>query len=207
MRLRLRLTGEALAPYRLAVPPAAARPIAAAIPGDGERRPARDRAGRATPGGTIPMTNKQIHELPRGQPAGARRPGARLATPEQPHAARQPRRPAVPAATARAVPAPSPASSGDVVSVKDFGAVGDGSANDRAAFQAALDQHAAIHVPAGTYRLDGEVQVKPRRRLFGAGRDVTVIDARGPRAFTLPPQCGRLPGRRRRAAQTGAAGR
>ena len=53
------------------------------------------------------------------------------------------------------------------------------------AFQAALDQHGAVYVPAGTYRLDGEIQVKPRRRLYGAGRDVTVIDARGPRAFTF----------------------
>ena len=43
----------------------------------------------------------------------------------------------------------------------------------------------AVHVPAGTYRLDSEVQVKPRRRLHGAGRDVTIIDARGPRAFTF----------------------
>lgn len=74
---------------------------------------------------------------------------------------------------------------GEQVSVKDFGAVGDGQADDSAAFQAALDQHTAVHVPAGTYRLDGEVLVKPRRRLHGAGRDVTVIDARGVRAFTF----------------------
>jgi len=74
---------------------------------------------------------------------------------------------------------------GELVSVKDFGAIGDGQTDDRAAFQAALDQHTAVHVPAGTYRLAGEVQVKPRRRLHGAGRDVTVIDARGPRAFTF----------------------
>jgi hypothetical protein len=74
---------------------------------------------------------------------------------------------------------------GEVVSVKDFGAVGDGSADDSAAFQAALDQHSAIFVPPGTYRLDAEIQVKPRRRLFGAGRDATVIDARAPRAFTF----------------------
>ena len=85
-----------------------------------------------------------------------------------------------------------------MVSVKDFGAVGDGSADDSAAFQAALDQHAAIHVPAGTYRLDGEIQVKPRRRLFGAGRDATVIDARGLRARSPSTATPAPTGRRRR---------
>ncbi|MEK0083437.1 glycosyl hydrolase family 28-related protein [Benzoatithermus flavus] len=74
---------------------------------------------------------------------------------------------------------------GELVSVKDFGAKGDGSADDSAAFQAALDQHQAVFVPPGTYRLDSEVQAKPRRTLLGAGRDATIIDARGPRAFTF----------------------
>ena len=94
---------------------------------------------------------------------------------------------------------------GETVSVKDFGAVGDGVADDSAAFQAALDQHGAIHVPAGTYRLDSEIQVKPRRRLFGAGRDATVIDARGCPRLHLQPQRRRLPGRRRRPPATGTA--
>ena len=76
--------------------------------------------------------------------------------------------------------------------------MGDGVADDSAAFQAALDQHTAVHVPAGSYRLDSEVQVKPRRRLHGAGRDVTVIDARGRPRLHLPAQRGRLPDRRRR---------
>ncbi len=78
----------------------------------------------------------------------------------------------------------------ETVSVKDFGAAGDGVADDSSAFQAALDQHTAIHVPAGTYRLDSEIQVRPRRRLFGAGRDATVIDARGARAFTFNRNAG-----------------
>lgn len=73
----------------------------------------------------------------------------------------------------------------ETISVRDFGAVGDGVVDDSAAFQAALDRHTAVHVPPGTYRLDSEIQIKPRRRLFGAGRDATIIDARGDRAFTF----------------------
>lgn len=74
---------------------------------------------------------------------------------------------------------------GESVSVKDFGAIGDGIVDDSAAFQAALDRHHAIHVPPGTYRLDMEIQIRPRRRLVGAGRDATIIDARAARAFTF----------------------
>ena len=71
------------------------------------------------------------------------------------------------------------------VSVRDFGAVGDGVADDAPAFQAALDAALHILVPPGRYRFESVVQVKPRRRIEGAGRDVTVIDARGERAFVF----------------------
>ena len=132
------------------------------------------------------MTNKQIHELPAAEPAGARRTSSSSRRPAATLTRRAslgnlPFQPALPGTSRRTIAGKL----GEMVSVKDFGAVGDGSVDDSAAFQAALDQHTAIHVPAGTYRLDGEIQVKPRRRLFGAGRDVTVIDARGPRAFTF----------------------
>ena len=130
------------------------------------------------------MANKQLHELP---PASALAPEDQLLVS---HAGSNLTRRASlgnlpfrlqPSGSARTIAGKL----GEVVSVKDFGAVGDGVADDSAAFQAALDQHTAVHVPAGSYRLDTEVQVKPRRRLHGAGRDVTVIDARGPRAFTF----------------------
>lgn len=42
---------------------------------------------------------------------------------------------------------------GDVVSVKDFGAVGDGVADDTAAIQAAINAHGMVYVPSGSYKL------------------------------------------------------
>lgn len=71
------------------------------------------------------------------------------------------------------------------VSVRDFGAVGDGVADDSAAFQSALDAALEVHVPAGRYRLASTVQVPPRRRIVGAGRDITVVHALAERAFVF----------------------
>jgi hypothetical protein len=71
------------------------------------------------------------------------------------------------------------------VSVRDFGAVGDGTADDAPAFQAALDAALEVLVPAGRYRLGSVIQVKPRRRLVGAGRDIAVIEALAERAFVF----------------------
>ncbi|MFO1038789.1 MAG: glycosyl hydrolase family 28-related protein [Geminicoccaceae bacterium] len=74
---------------------------------------------------------------------------------------------------------------GEQISVRDYGAVGDGTTDDVAAFEAALADHRRVHVPPGTYRLSREVQVKPRRALIGAGRDNAIILAEGDRAFTF----------------------
>jgi hypothetical protein len=43
----------------------------------------------------------------------------------------------------------------DFVSVKDFGAVGDGTTDDTAAIQAALTAHLRVYVPSGTYLVTG----------------------------------------------------
>lgn len=136
------------------------------------------------------MTNKQIHELPA---ASLLAPDDQLLVSQAgSNATRRaslgglPFQPALPGTSRRTIAGKL----GEMVSVKDFGAIGDGSVDDSTAFQAALDQHAAIHVPAGTYRLDSEIQIKPRRRLFGAGRDTTVIDARAVRAFTFNRNAG-----------------
>ena len=57
----------------------------------------------------------------------------------------------------------------DFVSVKDFGAVGDGITNDTAAFQAALNRGGAIYIPAGTYMVSGNLVGNTNTTLFGDG--------------------------------------
>lgn len=79
---------------------------------------------------------------------------------------------------------------GELASVRDYGAVGDGVADDAPAFQRALDAHTSVQVPAGRYRLASEVQVKPRRTIVGAGRDATVLQAEAARAFTFHRNAG-----------------
>jgi len=74
---------------------------------------------------------------------------------------------------------------GETVSVLDFGALGDGAADDSPAFQAAVDAHSAIAIPAGRYRLATPVHIRPGRTLVGAGRDTTEIVAEGAHAFVF----------------------
>jgi len=65
----------------------------------------------------------------------------------------------------------------DMVSVKDFGAVGDGVADDTIAFQAALAAHRAVFVPAGAWRISGPITLGYGQSLFGVG-EASVIQAR-----------------------------
>lgn len=62
------------------------------------------------------------------------------------------------------------------VSVRDFGAVGDGLADDTGAFNAAIASGArSVHLPAGTYRLTVPVQIPQRVALIGDGRDASFL--------------------------------
>ncbi len=66
----------------------------------------------------------------------------------------------------------------DFVSVKDFGAIGDGTADDTLAFQSALDVGSRVHlyIPPGIYRLTSPVVGQNRNlTIAGAGKDVTVL--------------------------------
>ncbi len=64
---------------------------------------------------------------------------------------------------------------GDWVNVKDFGAVGNGAANDTAALQAAIDYAESlgggtVHFPVGTYLISATLTVQKGVRLVGEGQ-------------------------------------
>ena len=67
----------------------------------------------------------------------------------------------------------------DVVSVRDFGAVGDGVANDTVAIQAAINavgsSGGTVYFPAGTYLISGIEMLYQGQRLVGDGKYRTVL--------------------------------
>ncbi|MBI2233991.1 MAG: hypothetical protein HYU57_03155 [Micavibrio aeruginosavorus] len=64
---------------------------------------------------------------------------------------------------------------GDLVSVRDFGAAGDGLADDTLAFQKALAAHDHVFVPDGTYLIGNTVTVGERKSLIGAGQKAVIL--------------------------------
>jgi len=77
----------------------------------------------------------------------------------------------------------------DYVSVKDFGAVGNGVADDTAAIQRALERtygssqsqiasgkHRTIYFPAGTYRVTATIDIPPYTRIQGEGKRSTSLE-------------------------------
>lgn len=63
---------------------------------------------------------------------------------------------------------------GDLVSVRDFGAVGDGVTDDTIALQSALSQARAVHVPAGTYLISNTLTIGYGRTLAGDGQSSVI---------------------------------
>lgn len=66
----------------------------------------------------------------------------------------------------------------ETVSVKDFGAVGDGIADDTVAFSSAIAASKQIYIPAGTYLVDTVVVTGNGYNIVGASPTDTIIRAR-----------------------------
>lgn len=62
----------------------------------------------------------------------------------------------------------------DLISVKDFGAIGDGIANDTNAFINALAAKDSVFVPQGTYRITSTIRLNARKTLIGAGQKSVI---------------------------------
>lgn len=62
----------------------------------------------------------------------------------------------------------------EAVSVKDFGAVGDGIADDTTAIQNALAAHVSVFVPAGTYRVTSTLVLGANHSLVGSGQGSVI---------------------------------
>ena len=58
----------------------------------------------------------------------------------------------------------------ETVSVKDFGAVGDGVTDDTAAIQAALNVNDFVYVPKGTYNVSSTLTFSANQQIHGTGR-------------------------------------
>jgi len=79
------------------------------------------------------------------------------------------------------------------VSVKDFGAVGDGIVNDTAAIQAAIDyvfsaSGGEVYVPFGTYVCSSTITLKNNVKIYGDGPKVSILKFTGATSngITLP---------------------
>ena len=63
----------------------------------------------------------------------------------------------------------------DTVSVKDFGAVGDGVADDTAAIQAAINTNKEVFVPNGTYNLSASLTMTSSQQIRGESQTLAIL--------------------------------
>lgn len=71
---------------------------------------------------------------------------------------------------------------GGYISVRDYGAAGDGSTDDRAAMQAAIDaagDNKAVFWPAGTYLINSPLNLRAGGSYFGVGPESIIKQANG----------------------------
>jgi hypothetical protein len=66
------------------------------------------------------------------------------------------------------------------LSVKNFGAYGDGIADDTAAIQAAMDTGNAVYIPAGTYNISTSLKIKTYgQKIYGDGQELSILKITG----------------------------
>ncbi len=65
-----------------------------------------------------------------------------------------------------------------VVSVKEFGAVGNGVADDTEAIQSAIDAAEEVFLPKGNYKVTKTIRLRANTKLFGLGRHISVVDGK-----------------------------
>lgn len=122
------------------------------------------------------MANKQIHELAQAGTLAAA--DQFLVSTASGSLTRRASLASLPFAGPRAgaVPRTIAAKLADTASVRDFGAVGDGIADDTPAIAAALASGArSVSLPEGTYLTTAPLAVPNKTAVVGAGRDATVL--------------------------------
>lgn len=62
----------------------------------------------------------------------------------------------------------------DLISIKDFGAVGDGLTDDTVAIQNALAAHNTVFLPEGVYLVSGTIRLTARQAIIGAGQSSVI---------------------------------
>ena len=86
------------------------------------------------------------------------------------------------AAVLSALPAPLPPAipplppSSDWINVRTLGVVGDGTADDTAAIQKAIDTHRVLYFPSGHYRVNNTLSLKPDTIVIGLHPTLTQFD-------------------------------
>jgi hypothetical protein len=74
----------------------------------------------------------------------------------------------------------------DIVSVKDFGAVGDGVADDTAAFVAALATGKSVFIPDGIYCITSQLTVStPGQMIYGLGYSKSIVQRGNDSSFDI----------------------
>ena len=68
---------------------------------------------------------------------------------------------------------------GDTVSAKDYGAIGDGTTDDTAAIQAAIDTGNNVFIPNGTYLITSTLNIEDRITVYGESDFKTAIKYSG----------------------------